>query len=197
MTPTFFKTPAAFRRWLATHHSTETELWVGFYKVASGKGGMVYKQALDEALCYGWIDGLLRKVDENSYAQRFTPRKKTSNWSLVNTTRVKELIAEGRMQPPGLAAFEAREATRSGVYSFEQKPTALAPEYQARLDANPRASAFFAAQAPSYRRGASWWVMSAKREETRERRLATLIEDSAAGRRVNAMTPGARTGDSK
>jgi uncharacterized protein YdeI (YjbR/CyaY-like superfamily) len=195
MTPKFFRTPEAFRRWLSTHHDKDTELWVGFYKVASGKGGMVYKQALDEALCYGWIDGLVRRVDEASYAQRFTPRRPRSHWSLVNIKRVKELIAEGRMQPPGLAAFEAREASLSGTYSFEQaeqqKPVTLGPEYERRFRADGEAWAFFSAQAPSYRRAVTWWVVSAKREETRERRLAQLIGDSRAGRRVQQGAPGA------
>jgi uncharacterized protein YdeI (YjbR/CyaY-like superfamily) len=196
MTSTYFRTPAAFRRWLDAHHATEKELWVEFYKVASGRGGMVYREALDEALCYGWIDGMVRRLDAERYVQRFTPRKKDSNWSLVNVRRVQQLIEEGRVHPAGLAAFERRRDDRddrTGIYSFEQREAGLAPKYAKHLKANAAAWAFFSAQPPGYRRLASWWVMSAKKEETRERRLARLIEDSAAGRRINAATPGQKT----
>jgi len=190
MNPTHFPTPEDFRRWLESHHGTERELWVGFYKVKSGRSGLVYREALDEALCYGWIDGLVKRVDEDSYAQRFTPRKKDSTWSLVNVRRAEELIKEGRMRPAGLAAFQRRSDRKTGVYSFEQQRAGLAPKYAKRLKANAKASAFFAAQPAGYRRLAGWWVMSAKKEETRDRRFTTLIEDSAAGRRIKAATPG-------
>ena len=192
MTPTFFRTPADFRSWLDRHHASERELWVGFYKVKSGKKGMVYRGALDEALCYGWIDGLVRRVDEESYAQRFTPRKKDSTWSLVNIRRVKELIANGRMHAAGLAAFEGRNEKKAGLYSFEQSQVRLAPAFARQLKANPAARAFFEAQPPGYRRLATWWVMSAKKDETRARRFVTLLDDSAAGRRIKAATPGRR-----
>ena len=192
MTPTFFRTPADFRSWLDRHHAAEKELWVGFYKVKSGKKGMVYRGALDEALCYGWIDGLVRRVDEESYAQRFTPRKKDSTWSLVNIRRVKELIANGRMHAAGLAAFEGRDEKKAGLYSFEQSQVRLAPAFARQLKANPAARAFFEAQPPGYRRLATWWVMSAKKDETRARRFVTLLDDSAAGRRIKAATPGRR-----
>jgi uncharacterized protein YdeI (YjbR/CyaY-like superfamily) len=191
VTPTFFKTPAAFRAWLEKHHDSENELWVGFFKVKSGKGGMVYRQALDEALCYGWIDGMVRRVDEDSYMQRFTPRSPKSNWSQVNLGRAQELIAAGLMRPPGLAAFERRAADASPAYSFEQRTASFSPEQQKRLKANRAAWQFFSGQPQYYRRLATWWVTSAKREETRERRLATLIEDSAAGRRLKVATPSA------
>jgi len=187
----FFKTPAAFRAWLEKHHDSEKELWVGFFKVKSGKGGMVYQQALDEALCYGWIDGMVRRVDEDSYAQRFTPRTLQSNWSQVNILRAQELIAAGQMRPSGLAAFERRPADASPAYSFEQRAAAFSAEQRKRLRANPAAWEFFSSQPQYYRRLATWWVTSAKREETRERRLATLIEDSAAGRRLKVATPSA------
>jgi uncharacterized protein YdeI (YjbR/CyaY-like superfamily) len=187
---TFFRTPTDFRAWLDHHHASEKELWVGFYKVKSGKGGMVYRQALDEALCYGWIDGLLRSVDEDSYAQRFTPRKRDSTWSTANTQRVKELIVEGRMHPAGQAAFERRDRTKTGRYSFEQDAVALAPAFARRLKADRSAGAYFEAQPPGYRRVAVSWVMSAKKEETRARRFATLLEDCAAGRRLKVATPG-------
>ncbi len=153
---------------------------------------MVYRGALDEALCYGWIDGLVRRVDEESYAQRFTPRKKDSTWSLVNIRRVKELIANGRMHAAGLAAFEGRNEKKAGLYSFEQSQVRLAPAFARQLKANPAARAFFEAQPPGYRRLATWWVMSAKKDETRARRFVTLLDDSAAGRRIKAATPGRR-----
>ncbi len=191
MTPRFFKTPAAFRAWLEKHHDSEKELWVGFYKVKSGKGGMVYPQALDEALCYGWIDGMVRRVDEDSYAQRFTPRTQQSNWSQVNIRRAHELIAAGLMRPPGLAAFERRATEASPAYSFEQRAASFSPGQEKRLKANRAAWEFFSSQPQYYRRLATWWVTSAKREETRERRLATLIEDSASGRRLKVATPSA------
>jgi len=159
--------------------------------VKSGKGGMVYRQALDEALCYGWIDGMVRRVDEDSYMQRFTPRSPKSNWSQVNLGRAQELIAAGLMRPPGLAAFERRAADASPAYSFEQRTASFSPEQQKRLKANRAAWQFFSGQPQYYRRLATWWVTSAKREETRERRLATLIEDSAAGRRLKVATPSA------
>jgi uncharacterized protein YdeI (YjbR/CyaY-like superfamily) len=190
MKPTFFRSPADFRAWLDRHHASEQELWVGFYKVKSGKGGMVYREALDEALCYGWIDGLVRRVDDVSYMQRFTPRKKDSTWSTVNMRRVKELTAEGRMHPAGLAAFERRDPRKTGRYSFEQGQVVLAPGFTRRLRAHRAAHAYFEAQPPGYRRLATWWVMSAKKEETRARRFATLLEDCAAGRRIGVTTPG-------
>ena len=192
--PRFFKTPAAFRAWLAKHHDSEKELWVGFYKVKSGKGGMVYRQALDEALCHGWIDGMVRRVDEDSYAQRFTPRRPQSNWSEVNIRRARELVAAGLMRPPGLAAFERRRVESPPAYSFEQRAASFSPQQQEHLQANPAAWTFFTSQPASYRRLATWWVTSAKREETRERRLATLVADSAVGRRLTeaASPPGGR-----
>jgi uncharacterized protein YdeI (YjbR/CyaY-like superfamily) len=185
--PLFFPDPSAFRDWLERHHATEKELWVGFYKVKSGRGGMVYRQALDEALCYGWIDGMVRRVDEESYMQRFTPRRKGSTWSLVNTRRAKELQALGRMRPSGLAAFEARVEEKTGQYSFERQAVRLSRDLQRTFKADARAWAFFSAQSPSYRRTATWWVMSAKREETRQRRLARLMEACVAGRRPGAF----------
>jgi uncharacterized protein YdeI (YjbR/CyaY-like superfamily) len=188
--PTFFETPAAFRRWLEKHHATEKELWVGFYKVKSGKGGMVYRQALDEALCFGWIDGVLRSIDDESYAQRFTPRRKGSTWSRGNVKRVQELLAEGRMRPTGIEAFERRSDDKTGRYSFEQQGARLPRAYERTFKANPTAWAFFSAQPPSYRRAVTWWVVSAKKEETRMRRLLQLISDSAAGRRAGQIPGG-------
>ncbi len=190
MAPTFFKTPPALRRWFNAHHATRTELWIGFYKKDSGRGGVVYKQALDEALCFGWIDGLARGVDDVCYMQRFTPRRPRSNWSAVNIARMHALIDEGRAQPAGVAAFERRTADRSVVYSYEQRRTAtLSPAERRAVKANPAAWSFFEAQPPSYKRTVAWWIQSAKKPETRTRRLAALIDCSARGQLVPPFIP--------
>lgn len=181
----FFRNAAAFRRWLEKHHDKEDELWIGFYKKGAARRGITYPEAVDESLCFGWIDGIRKAIDEERYANRFTPRKPKSNWSDVNRKRVAELIAEGRIQPAGLAAFESRDDARSGVYSFENRDKArLTPEQEQRFRKNARAWSFFESQPPGYRRIAIWWVVSAKREETREKRLATLIDDSKNGLRI-------------
>jgi uncharacterized protein YdeI (YjbR/CyaY-like superfamily) len=187
-----FPGPAAFRRWLEAHHARSTELWVGFHNKASGLGGLSYAEALDEALCFGWIDGVRRKVDQDSYTNRFTPRKRGSIWSNVNVRHAERLVAEGRLRPAGLAAFEARLASRTGVYSFERRPERLPPGLERRLRASAAAWAFWSVQPPGYRRVATWWVVSAKQEETRERRLARLLADSAAGRRLAVVAGRAR-----
>jgi uncharacterized protein YdeI (YjbR/CyaY-like superfamily) len=161
---------------------------VGFRRKASGVGGATYAEALDAALCYGWIDGVRRRVDEISYASRFTPRKPRSVWSAVNIARAEELERLGLMRPAGLAAFRARTDERSKIYSFEQAPAALEPAAEERFRANTHAWEFFSAQAQWYQRAAIWWVMSAKQEATRQRRLTTLIADSAAGRRLANFT---------
>ena len=185
MEPRFFRNAVGFRRWLEKHHSSADELWVGFYKKGASQSGITYKEAVDEALCFGWIDGVRNGIDAERYTNRFTPRKPKSNWSDVNTHRVKELIEEGRMHPAGLAAFELRDAARSGVYSFENREAAtLTQEQAARFRRNAGAWTFFQSQPPGYRKTAIWWVVSAKREETREKRLATLIEDSANRLRI-------------
>ena len=191
MQPTFFATAAEFRRWLKRHHRSERELWVGFHKKSSGRPSLSWPESVDEALCFGWIDGVRRTVNGESYAIRFTPRRSGSTWSAVNTRRAEELIREGRMQPAGLRAFEARDPEKSGVYSFEQRTAArLSPEAEAQFRANPAAWSFFESQPPGYRRTAVWWVVSAKRESTRARRLETLIEDSAASRRIAPLRRG-------
>jgi uncharacterized protein YdeI (YjbR/CyaY-like superfamily) len=189
---TFFSTPEDFRAWLEAHHADEKELLVGFHRRATGKPSITWKESVDEALCFGWIDGVRRGIDGESYSIRFTPRQKRSTWSKVNIERVGELIEEGRMTPAGLAAFEARTGDRSGIYSHERRHAArLEPDQEARFRANARAWEWFQSRAPSYRRQALHWVVSAKRAETRERRLATLIEDSAGGRTVKPLTrPG-------
>ena len=185
--PRYFRTSAAFRRWLEANHARQRELRVAFYKKGSGRTGITYPEAVDEALCFGWIDGVLGRVDEASYAIRFTPRGPRSTWSDRNTKRVGELRKAGRMAPSGLAAFARRDPARSGLYSFENRVIALSPAYTRRLRAAPKAKAFFEAQPPGYRRTATFWVMSAVKEETRERRLAMLIADSAAGRAIKPL----------
>jgi uncharacterized protein YdeI (YjbR/CyaY-like superfamily) len=186
--PTFFETPEAFRSWLAEHHESEEVLWVGYYKKATGRPSITWPESVDEALCFGWIDGLRKKVDEEAYTVRFTPRKPASHWSRVNIEKVEKLLAEDRMEPAGLAAWEARDPERSGRASYErEKPAKLPPEMEKRFRAREDAWAWFRDQAPWYRRTALHWVTSAKRQSTRERRLDTLIEDSAAGRRVKPL----------
>jgi uncharacterized protein YdeI (YjbR/CyaY-like superfamily) len=180
----FFETPADFRAWLEAHHDTETELWVGFYKKGSGRPSITWPEAVDQALCFGWIDGIRKRIDGDSYANRFTPRKVQSTWSNVNVANVARLKERGLMMPAGLRAFEARDEARSGIYSFEQDQHALAPAYEQRFQEHGAAWGFFQAQPPGYRRTASFWVMSARREETRLKRLATLIDDSEHGRRI-------------
>jgi uncharacterized protein YdeI (YjbR/CyaY-like superfamily) len=171
------------------HHGTEQELVVRLFRNHARERGMGYPDALDEALCFGWIDGVRRAFDEDSFTVRFTPRKPKSIWSTVNIRHVERLKAGGRMREPGLAAFARRTESRSRAYSFESKPLALAPAYEKRLRANRRAWAWFRTQAPWYRRTSAFWVMSAKREETRERRLAALIAHSARGARIGPLAP--------
>ena len=188
--PTFFATPAEFRDWLEVHHADAPELLVGYYKKGSGRASMTWPESVDEALCFGWIDGIRRRIDDERYSIRFTPRRARSVWSAVNIRRAGELIAEGRMTPAGLAAFEARDEERSAIYSYEQRHRAkLEPEQEARLRADPAVWEWFQARPPSWQRAAVYWVTSAKKPETRERRLAKLIEDAAAGRMPKALTP--------
>jgi uncharacterized protein YdeI (YjbR/CyaY-like superfamily) len=188
--PIYFESPEALRDWFDANHETASELWLGSYKKATGKPTVTWSEAVDEALCVGWIDSVRYSLDAERSAQRFTPRRKGSNWSAINIAKVKELTAQGRIRPAGLAAFEARSEARSGVYSYEQRHLAtLEPEEEAAFRANEPAWEWFEGRAPSYRRTATHWVVTAKRPETRARRLATLIEDSAAGRTVAPLTP--------
>ncbi len=182
MNPTFFATPADFRAWLDTYHATADELWVGYYRKESGRPSITWPESVDQALCYGWIDGIRKRVDDASYTNRFTPRRKGSHWSAVNRRRAEELIAAGLMQPAGLAAYEARDKNNAGNYGYESQPRALDDAYEAEFRADPAAWAYWETQPAHYRRGATHWVMSAKREVTRRKRLATLMADSAAGR---------------
>jgi uncharacterized protein YdeI (YjbR/CyaY-like superfamily) len=177
----YFETSAHFRAWLEANHATADELLVGFYKKGSGRPSITWPESVDQALCYGWIDGVRRRVDDESYTIRFTPRRRGSNWSLVNVRRVMELSEQGLMKPAGLAAFEARDPAKEDEYSYENRPQGLDSPYEAQFRANAAAWAYWEAQPPHYRRGSAHWVMSAKREETRQKRLTTLIEDSASG----------------
>ncbi len=172
----FFKDQAEWRTWLEKNHATASEQWVGFHKVDAEKKGITYAQALDEALCFGWIDGI-RRGGHATWSIRFTPRKKGSIWSVVNRKRIEGLIAEGRVAPPGLAVYEGRDRTKQEEYSFENQDAVLAPDYEQRFRADKAAWAWFESMPRSYRHPAIWWVMSAKQEATRERRLATLIAE--------------------
>ncbi len=186
----FFQSAAELRDWFDANHETATELWLGSYKKATGRPSVTWSEAVDEALCVGWIDSVRYALDAERSAQRFTPRRKGSNWSAVNIAKIRTLTEAGRMRPAGIAAFELRTEARSGVYSYEQRHEArLDPDDEARFRANAEAWAWFEAKAPSYRTAATYWIVSAKRPETRARRLATLIEDSAAGRTVKPLTP--------
>ncbi|HEX4439025.1 MAG TPA: YdeI/OmpD-associated family protein [Thermoanaerobaculia bacterium] len=192
MKPRFFPTPADFRAWLEQNHTAETELLVGFYKKSSGRTSITWPESVDEALCFGWIDGVRRNAGVAAYTIRFTPRRTTSIWSAINVAKVKALTKAGRMRPAGLRAYAARTPKRTGVYSFERLRAAkLSRDQRARLRANRRAAAFFDAQPPGYRAQVTHWVVSAKRPETQDRRLSLLIADSAAGRRIGPLTrPG-------
>ena len=189
MKPTFFPTPAAFRAWLERNHATAGELLVGFHKVGSGKPSLTWPESVDAALCFGWIDGVRKSVDDRRYTIRFTPRKPGSVWSSVNIKRARALIERGLMRPAGLKAFEARRENKSGVYSYEQRSVELPEPYNGLLKANAAAQRFFEAQPPSYRKVVVWWIVSAKRDETRRKRLDKLIAHSARGERVPEYTP--------
>ena len=184
MAPTFFATQAAFRTWLEKHHNTETELVVGFYKVGSHKPSITWSQSVDQALCFGWIDGVRKSVDGESYCIRFTPRKAGSIWSAINIKKVEDLTAQGLMQPAGLKAFGLRKENKSRVYSHENETAALTLEMERQFKANSKAWDFFQTQAPSYRKVALHWLMSAKQEKTKQVRLTKLIAFSKQSKRV-------------
>jgi uncharacterized protein YdeI (YjbR/CyaY-like superfamily) len=185
---TFFETPAAFARWLRRNHRTAPELWIGYYKRATGRPSLTWPESVREALRFGWIDGLRRSIDGESYRIRFTPRRPTSTWSQVNIRFAEDLLAEGKMEPAGLAAFEARKAQPLGIYTDEQREGAAAARVERELKRSRAAWTFFQAQAPWYRRTCARWVAGAKREETRQRRLDTLIADSVRGRTIAPLT---------
>ena len=188
MTPQFFASPKEFRRWLAKHHRDSSELWVGFQKKATGRPSITWPESVDEALCVGWIDGLRKRIDAHSYMIRFTPRRPGSIWSAVNTRRAYQLIAEKRMRPAGRRAFDGRDPRKTNLYSFEQRQAAqLDAVLEKRFKGNSAAWKFFQSQPEGYRRIAIFYVMSAKQENTRVRRLETLIRDSAAGLRIGLL----------
>lgn len=189
MTPAFFRTPAAFRAWLAKHHAKADELWVGFYKRSSDKPSLTWPESVDAALCYGWIDGIRKSIDDVSYKIRFSPRKRGSIWSSVNVKNVRALIKQGQMQPTGLKAFEARKANKSGRYSYEQRDVELEAPYDRLLKKNKAAWKYFHAQPPYHRKAISWWIISAKKEETRLKRLEKLMAYAEKGQRLPELTP--------
>jgi uncharacterized protein YdeI (YjbR/CyaY-like superfamily) len=197
MKPTFFKSGAEFRAWLERHHRDATELLLGFYKKGSGKKGITYQEALDEALAFGWIDGVRRALDADRYSIRFTPRRPRSIWSAVNIKRVGELTDAGRMADAGLAAFSTRDEKRSAIYAYERAAVELDTESAKQFEADEKAWAFYRAQAPWYRRTSTNWVVSAKRPETRARRLATLIAYSHDEERLPLLTPPRKTASGK
>jgi len=182
--PKFFRTSADFETWLEKNHATATELWVGFYTKDSGKPSITWPESVDQALCFGWIDGIRKRVDEISYQIRFTPRRRGSIWSAINIKRAKELAKQKQMRPLGLKAFVARIENKSGIYSYEQQSTELDQPYTKLLKKNKAAWNFFRTQSPSYRKMIGWWIISAKKEETRMGRLAKLISESAQGKRL-------------
>jgi len=188
MAPIFFDTPADFRAWLAEHHAAADFLWVGFYKKGSGKRSITWPESVGEALCHGWIDGVRKSIDAESYMIRFTRRKPGSIWSNVNVSRVQALAENGRMRPEGIAAFEARKEARSGIYSHEQTEVELPEPYRGLLRKNAAACRFLEGQAPSYRKAAIWWVASAKREDTRRKRFDAMMEHSGRGEKVPHLT---------
>jgi uncharacterized protein YdeI (YjbR/CyaY-like superfamily) len=193
--PRFFRTQAEFALWLERHHDTANELWVGYYKKSTGQPSITWPESVDEALRFGWIDGVRKGIDDDRYMNRFTPRRPGSTWSAKNIKRAQELIALGIMRPAGRKAFQARTEDRSGIYSYEQRHLAtLDPEYERQFRRKRKAWRFFESCPPSYRKAATHWVMAAKREETQRRRLARLIEDSAKGRTVPPLTPQRRQG---
>jgi uncharacterized protein YdeI (YjbR/CyaY-like superfamily) len=193
MKPTFFPTPAAFREWLEQHHTEVDVLWVGYYKRDSGKPSITWPESVDQALCYGWIDGVRKSIDEQSYTIRFTPRRAGSIWSSVNIKRAQALIEQGQMQPVGLKAFQARKENTSGIYSYEQRSVDLPEPYQGLLKRNKAAWSFFQKQPASYRKAVCWWIISARKDETRLKRLENLIACSVQGQRLPQFTPTRRS----
>lgn len=192
MDATFFPSSAAWRAWLEEHHETASELLLGFYKTNAGVIGITYAAAVDEALCFGWIDGVRKRIDESRYTIRFTPRRPRSIWSVVNIKRAGELAQLGLMQPSGLKTFNERDHERSRQYSYEAEVRRLDDVYERQFPAHAPAWSFFQAQAPSYQRVANQWVMSAKAESTRQKRLATLIAESERRRRLPQFTRGSQ-----
>ena len=184
----YFKSSSEFRNWLEKNHSKKQELWVGFYKINTNLKSISYKEAVDQALCFGWIDGIKKKVDELSYTNRFTPRKSRSNWSNTNIKRVGELLKLGLMHPAGIKVFNQRDKEKIKQYSYERKLQTLDKSYEQLFKTHSIAWSFFQSQPPSYQKVAVLWVMTAKKEETRLRRLNTLIKDSNNHKRLAVVT---------
>lgn len=189
----FFKSQIEFQKWLQKYHNKADEIFVGFYKVYTKKQSITYQQALDEALCVGWIDGIRKSIDDESYQIRFTPRRKGSKWSQVNIKRAKELIISGKMKPAGLQEFENRKKYNSVKYSYEEKIDKLSSDYEKKVKANKLAWEFFQKQAPYYKRTVSFWIMSAKKAETRLRRLQILINDCANNKKIDLLNPNVKS----
>lgn len=187
MNPVFFADSQELREWLAAHSAGAREAWIGLYRKGSGRPSITWPELVDQLLCFGWIDGIRKSIDEQSYMIRVTPRKPGSNWSAVNLRRVPELIELGMVQPPGVAAWEARDERRALQYTYEREHAVLGPELESLFRAEPEAWEFFQAQPPSYRKSAIIWVVTAKRDETRKRRLQVLITDSARGQRIGLL----------
>lgn len=181
----FFESQEKFREWLEKNHASEKEVWVGFHKVDTKKPTLTWSQSVDQALCFGWIDGIRKSLDANSYTIRFTPRNPKSVWSNININKVEELTKKGLMHPVGLELFRARKEENSGIYSFEQASTEFTEVYLAKFQENKKAWANFTSMPPSYRKAVIWWVISAKQEETRQKRLEILIGDSERGERIS------------
>lgn len=187
MTPTYFATQQDFRNWLEKNHDKEAELWVGFHKVGSGKPSITWPQSVDQAICFGWIDGLRKSVDAGSYCIRFSTRNPKSIWSAINIRKVEEMNKLGLMHPSGLAVFEKRDEQKSAIYFYENRPDKLSPDYENLFKSHPKAWAFFQLQPPSYQRIAAMWVMDAKQEPTRQKRLAELVADSESGLKIKPL----------
>lgn len=183
----YFKTPSSLKKWYKSNYKKSSELWLGFYKKDSGKPSVTYPEALDEALCFGWIDGIRKRIDDEIYTIRFTPRKAKSYWSAVNIKKAIALIKSGKMEKPGLTEFEKRDKNKSGSYSFERANVKLSVDYEKKFKSNKKAWKFFQSSPPSYQKPALWWVMSAKQEETQLKRLNQLISDSEAGLRIKQL----------
>ncbi len=193
MRPKFFQTPAELEQWLAEHHESADELWIGYYRRSSDRPSITWPESVDEALCYGWIDGIRKRIDDTSYKIRFTPRRPGSNWSKRNVERAEVLIEQGRMRAPGLAALKDRKEPKSGAYSYEQRSVELQEPYNRILKKNTTAWDFYQAQSASYRKTVNWWILSAKKEETRLRRLDKLIRYSSRGEKIPEVIPRRRS----
>jgi len=188
MRPTFFQTSSAFREWLEKHHAKTGELWVGYYKKDSGKPSITWPESVNEALCFGWIDGVRKSIDDISYTIRFTPRRSGSIWSSINITRAQALIKRGQMQPAGLKIFQVKKENKSGIYSYEQRSVNLEEPYNRLLKKNNTAWNFFQTQPSSYRKAVSWWIVSAKKEDTRLHRLEKLMDYSVKRQKLSELT---------